>query len=95
MVDKEKSIQIQEELLNFLSTKEIFNQNGYCTKDTDLIEAGLDSMIMIELLLLIEEKYGFWVPESYLTEKNFKNVKMLAGSILTLMNNKINNNTEQ
>ena len=86
MTDKEKSSEIEEVLLNFLSTKEIFNQNGACSKDTDLIEAGLDSMIMIELLLLIEEKYGFWVPEAYLTEETFKNVRILAGSILTLMN---------
>lgn len=88
MADKGKSAEIEEELINFLSTKEIFNQNGACTKDTDLIEAGLDSMIMIELLLLIEEKYGFWVPEAYLTEENFKNVRILAGSILTLMNDR-------
>ena len=87
MADKEKSIEIEEELINFLSTKEIFNQNGVCTKETDLIEAGLDSMLMIELLLLIEEKYGFWIPEAYLTEENFKNIRILAGSISTLMNN--------
>jgi len=91
LADKEKSIEIEEELINFLSTKEIFNQNGDCTKETDLIEAGLDSMIMIELLLLIEEKYGFWVPEAHLTEENFKNIRILAGSISTLMNN--NNRT--
>ena len=87
MSDKEKSIEIEDELIHFLSTKEIFNQNGACTKDTDLIESGLDSMIMIELLLLIEEKYGFWVPESYLTEENFKNVRILAESVLTLIKN--------
>ena len=87
MIHKEKSVEIEEELIHFLSTKEIFNQNGACSNETDLIEAGLDSMIMIELLLLIEEKYGFWVPEAYLTEENFKNVRILAGSILTLMNN--------
>ena len=86
LADKEKCIEIEEELIHFLSTKEIFKQNGACTKDTDLIEAGLDSMIMIELLLLIEEKYGFWVPEAYLTEENFKNVRILADSILTLLN---------
>ena len=88
MLENSKSIEIQNELINFLSGKEVFNQNGPCTKDTDLIAAGLDSMVMIEILLLVEEKYGFWIPEAHLTEENFKNVKVLAHSILKLMNNK-------
>ena len=87
MVDNSKSIEIENELIHFLSSKEMFNQNGPCAKDTDLIEAGLDSMDMIELLLLVEEKYGFWIPEAFLTEENFKNVRILAHSIIQLLNN--------
>jgi acyl carrier protein len=88
LIDRGK---IERELIDFFSTKEALNQNGPFSGQTNLIEAGLDSMILIELLLLVEEKYGFWIPESYLTEEVFDNVKTLAGSIAALLHEKGNN----
>ena len=88
MIDRGK---IEKELIDFFSTKEALNQSGLFSDQTNLIEAGLDSMILIELLLLIEEKYGFWIPEAYLTEEVFGNVKTLANSIATLLHEKSNN----
>lgn len=81
-------VKIEQELVEFFSTKETLNPTSLISEDTNLIEAGLDSMIMIELLLFIEEKYGFWIPEAYLTEEIFKNIKALSTSIIELSNNK-------
>jgi acyl carrier protein len=44
-----------------------------------LAEAGLDSMAIMQLLLLIEDSYGLWLPESDLSRTNFASVRALAG----------------
>lgn len=49
------------------------------TPESDLFEHGLDSMATMQLLLLIEEKYGFMPPASDLTRDNFTTATDLAG----------------
>jgi acyl carrier protein len=46
---------------------------------SNLIEAGLDSMAIMQLLLLIEDDYGLWLPEVDLVKQNFASVRVLAG----------------
>ncbi|HZR81792.1 MAG TPA: acyl carrier protein [Candidatus Binatia bacterium] len=43
-----------------------------------LVEAGLDSMAVMQLLLLVEEKYGVWLPESDLLPENLESVRSFA-----------------
>lgn len=45
---------------------------------SQLAEAGLDSMAIVQLLLLIEDRFGLWVPEEDLTRENFSCVRSLA-----------------
>ena len=49
------------------------------TPVTNLYEAGLDSMGIMQLLLAIEDRYGILLPESDVSRKNFCNVTNLAG----------------
>lgn len=49
---------------------------------TDLYSLGLDSMAIMQLLILIEEEYGVALPESSLTRQNFTTVRQLAQLIL-------------
>lgn len=43
-----------------------------------LAECGLDSMAVMQLLLLIEERFGLWVPEADLLPENLESVRSLA-----------------
>jgi acyl carrier protein len=45
---------------------------------TRLADAGLDSMAIMQLLLLIEGRFGLWLPEEDLTHENFACIRSLA-----------------
>jgi hypothetical protein len=40
-------------------------------------------MAVMQLLLLIEESFGLWLPESGLTRENLRDVRSLAGVVAT------------
>ncbi len=46
--------------------------------ESDLYAAGLDSMAMMQLVLLLEEKFGVVVPDSDICRANFQSVRQLA-----------------
>lgn len=43
-----------------------------------LADAGLDSMAVMQLLLLIEGRFGLWLPEEDLVSENLASVRTLA-----------------
>ena len=45
---------------------------------TDLYNLGMDSMAIMQLLVIIEEEYGIALPECGLTRQNFTTVRQLA-----------------
>ncbi|MFN2375392.1 MAG: phosphopantetheine-binding protein [Candidatus Binatia bacterium] len=51
------------------------------TTDSGLIEAGLDSLALTQLMLAIEENTGVWVDESLLTEDTLASVSTLAALV--------------
>lgn len=79
---------IEDDLIQYFSSKEALSKPHCLSVETDLIEAGFDSMMMIDFLLFVEEKYNLWMPESALTEEVFQNVKTLASSLMTIMEGK-------
>ncbi len=46
--------------------------------DTNLYTLGMDSMAIMQLLILVEEEYGVSLPESSLTRDNFTTPRQLA-----------------
>jgi len=48
---------------------------------SNLVEAGLDSMAVTQLMLAIEECTGLWVDESLLTPENLESADSLAACI--------------
>lgn len=48
---------------------------------TSLSDAGLDSMAIMQLLLLIEQRFGLWLPEEDLTHENFACIRSLARAV--------------
>ena len=45
---------------------------------TDLYTLGMDSMAIMQLLILVEEEYGVALPESSLTRDHFTTPRQLA-----------------
>ncbi|HVP31517.1 MAG TPA: acyl carrier protein [Myxococcota bacterium] len=48
---------------------------------SNLVDAGLDSLALTQLLLAIEERTGIWVDESLLTPENLESAEALAACI--------------
>lgn len=48
------------------------------TPASNLVDAGLDSLAVTQLLLSIEERTGVWVDESELTPENLESTEALA-----------------
>ena len=46
--------------------------------DSNLYAAGLDSMAIMQLLVLVEEECGVVIPEGDLTHHNFSTIRHLA-----------------
>lgn len=48
------------------------------TPDDDFESAGVDSMGLLKVLLFIEERFGFWLPDEDLVEDNVASSRALA-----------------
>ena len=57
---------------------EILSVGSEFSAESNLIEAGLDSLAVTQLMLSIEESTGVWVDESLLTPENLKTSVTLA-----------------
>ena len=62
---------------------EILTADPAFTPTTNLIEAGLDSLAVTQLMLSIEESTGVWVDESLLTPENLATAEALAALVYT------------
>lgn len=51
---------------------------------SNLVEAGLDSLALTQLLLALEERTGIWVDESLLTPENLESAETLADCVHAL-----------
>ena len=49
--------------------------------DDDLEAAGVDSMALLKILLFVEKRFGFWIPDDDLTDANVKSARALAAYI--------------
>ena len=61
---------------------EILSVGSDFTPGSDLIEAGLDSLALTQLMLSIEEQTGVWVDESLLTPESLKTAETLAALVV-------------
>ena len=68
---------LERELVELISGQLLDVAQGL-EADSSLPAAGLDSMAIMQLLVLIEERYGLWLPEADLVKENFADVRALA-----------------
>ena len=57
---------------------EILDVSEGFTPRSNLVDAGLDSLAVTQLMLSIEESTGIWVDESLLTPENLETAETLA-----------------
>jgi acyl carrier protein len=55
------------------------------TPASNLVEAGLDSLAVTQLLLALEESTGIWVDESLLTPENLASAEALAACVAGIL----------
>ena len=66
---------------------EILSVDSGFSPQTNLVEAGLDSLAVTQLMLSIEESTGIWVDESLLTPENLENAEALAALVYSELAN--------
>lgn len=71
---------LEAELLEVIRANVLEGADGL-TPASNLFEAGLDSMAIMQLLLLIEEKFGVVLTASEVTRDNFNTAQVLAALI--------------
>ena len=69
------------ELIHRILRDELLEVSDDFTPASDLIEAGLDSLAVTQLMLSIEESTGVWVDESLLTPENLASSESLAACV--------------
>jgi acyl carrier protein len=69
------------ELIHRILRDELLQVADDFTPASDLIEAGLDSLAVTQLMLSIEENTGVWVDESLLTPENLASAETLAACV--------------
>jgi acyl carrier protein len=52
--------------------------------DDSLLEAGMDSVAMVDLLAALEERFGLSVPPEEITQENFSSPRSLASLVRRL-----------
>ena len=74
---------IKEQIRHFLAENFIFSSNGFeLDDDVSLLEEGVvDSTGVLELVMFIEDSFGFQVPDQEIIPANFDTVDNLAAYV--------------
>ena len=60
---------------------EILSAGEDFTPQSNLVDSGLDSLAVTQLLLSVEERTGVWVDDSLLTPENLETTESLAALV--------------
>ena len=71
---------METKLLEILQN-EVLDTDQPLTAETDLFEAGLDSMAIMQLLLHVEDHFGVELDPADLSRENFQTVPKIAALI--------------
>jgi acyl carrier protein len=77
------SADVQNRILVLVKT--ILEQNAIIAEvdpETRLVDVGLTSMDMVNLMLGVEAEFDFTIPQSEITPENFQSVKTLQAMIV-------------
>ena len=68
---------VTEALVAFVNA-EIMAAGRDIGPDDDLERAGVDSLALLQVLLFVERRYGFWIPDEDLTDEVTRTARSLA-----------------
>jgi acyl carrier protein len=77
-----------EKALIFIIEEKLLDTGLRLHVDTDLFAEGLDSMGIMQLMILIEQEYGVVVPAGEVTRDNFSTVNGMASLLRRLATNR-------
>jgi acyl carrier protein len=75
---------VQERILGLV--QDVLRQNAIVsevTPDSRLVDVGLTSMDMVNLMLSVEAEFDFTIPQDQITPENFQSVRTLELMIVT------------
>jgi len=73
---------MMQELKSFIFEELVFIEDPETFSSTDsLLEAGLDSMGIMRLVLFVEERFGVSLPDNELAPENMENLQRLEAWI--------------
>ena len=73
--------EVLEQKLASLIGKNVLDLPTTFDRDADLARAGLDSMALMQLLILIENNFDLMLSEADLSRENFTSIRSLAALI--------------
>lgn len=73
--------EVEKSLIKFLENN-ILGEGVKIDSTSSLSEIGVDSYSIVEILLFIERKYGFVIPDDHLKPENFNNVNSIAKTVI-------------
>ncbi len=73
-------IQIQKDIIQFLQVN-ILSESVEIHPEIALRALGVDSFSIVEIILFIERKYGYIIPDDQLLPENFKTVHAIASLV--------------
>ncbi|MFV0337865.1 MAG: acyl carrier protein [Chthoniobacterales bacterium] len=76
---------LEKELFDLISTRLLKIPPGFGV-EANLLDVGFDSMTVMQLLVLIEEKYGITLADEDLLLENFQSTTALATLLRTTVN---------
>jgi acyl carrier protein len=69
----------------FDSVRQLLSVGADFSPQSDLVAAGLDSLVVTQLMLAIEDRTGIWVDEGRLTPENLRSAETLAACVYEQM----------
>jgi acyl carrier protein len=85
------SADIQKRIIALV--RSILEQNAITAEvnaETLLVDVGLTSMDMVNLMLAVEAEFDFTIPQSEITPENFQSVKTLEQMVVAQLEPKTN-----
>jgi acyl carrier protein len=77
----ETSPEALESLIFEVLRTELLEVGDEFTPESNLVDSGLSSLAVVQLLLAVEEQTGIWVDEAELTPENLATTKTLAACV--------------
>jgi acyl carrier protein len=74
---------VEKIIREYIASNILFSNNGYpYTDDTSFLDEGIvDSTSVLELIMLVEEKFGIVVEDQEITPDNFDSISNIANYV--------------